>query len=122
VLRGDRLLVFEQDGVAGVQVPAGRLEPGEALRDAIVREVREETGVEAEFVCELGTLEDVAPAHGHLRVNHFVELRTADGRSAWSQVVSGTGDEVGLVFHCRFVPLEAPPQLRLPQGAFLHLL
>jgi hypothetical protein len=37
-------------------------------------------------------------------------------------VVSGTGDEVGLVFRCRFVPLVSLPALRPPQGEFLHLL
>jgi hypothetical protein len=66
--------------------------------------------------------EGVAGAHGDLRMNHFVALATDDGREAWSQVVSGGGDEVGLVFHCRFAPLDASPALRPPQGAFLHLL
>ena len=122
VLRDGDLLVFEQDGVAGLQVPAGRLEPDESLPDAIVREVREETGVDASFVRELGTLEDVAPRYGDLRVNHFVALRTDDNRSAWSHVVEGSGDEIGLVFNCRFVPLGSPLQLRPPQGEFLHLL
>jgi ADP-ribose pyrophosphatase YjhB (NUDIX family) len=122
VVRDGELLIFEDEGRPGAQVPAGRLEPGEALHDAIVREVREETGVEAEFVRELGILEDVAAAHGDLRVNHFVALRTRDPRTAWSHVVSGTGDEVGLVFNCRFVPVESAPPLRPPQGEFLHLL
>jgi ADP-ribose pyrophosphatase YjhB (NUDIX family) len=122
VVREGRLLVFEHEGVPELQVPAGRLEVGESVRDAIVREVREETGVEAEVVRELGVLEDVAPAHGDLRVNHFVALRTDDERSAWLHEVSGTGDEVGLVFRCRFVPLDPPPKLRPPQGDFLHLL
>jgi ADP-ribose pyrophosphatase YjhB (NUDIX family) len=122
VVRERRLLVFEHEGVAGLQVPAGRLEPGESVRDAIVREVLEESGVEAEFVGDLGTLEDVAPAQSDLRVNHLVALPTDDGREAWSHVVSVSGDEVGLVFHCRFAPLDASLALRPPQGAFLHLL
>jgi 8-oxo-dGTP pyrophosphatase MutT (NUDIX family) len=122
VVRDGELLVFEQEGVAELQVPAGRLEAGEQLRDAIVREVWEETGVAAEVVRELGVVEDIAPARGDLRVNHFVALRTADPRSAWSHLVNGTGDEVGLVFRCRFVPVDSRPTLRPPQGEFLHLL
>jgi 8-oxo-dGTP pyrophosphatase MutT (NUDIX family) len=123
VLRERELLVFEQEQTArGLEVPAGRLEPGESLRDAIVREVREEAGVEAEFVQELGKLEDVAPRYGEVRVNHFVAMRTDDPRSSWSHAVTGSGDEVGLVFNCRFVPLDAPLELRPPQGAFLHRL
>jgi ADP-ribose pyrophosphatase YjhB (NUDIX family) len=122
VVRGQELLVFEDEARPGLQVPAGRLEAGESLREAIVREVREEAGVDAEFVRELGTIDDIAPAYGDLRVNHFVALRTDDARSSWSHVVSGTGDEIGLVFRCQFVPLESRLQLRPPQGAFLHLL
>ena len=43
----DRLLVFRQPASpeAGVQVPAGTLEPGEAPAHAVLREAREETGL-----------------------------------------------------------------------------
>jgi ADP-ribose pyrophosphatase YjhB (NUDIX family) len=123
VVRDGDLLVFEQEETRrGLEVPAGRLEAGESLREAIVREVREETGVDADFVRELGIVEDIAPAHGDVRINHFVSMRTVDSRSSWSHVVSGSGDEVGLVFRCRFVPLDQSLDLRPPQGAFLHAL
>src|SRR3954468_10026836 len=45
VLRGDRFLVVEES-IAGRLVfnqPAGHLEPGETLLDAVIREAREET-------------------------------------------------------------------------------
>lgn len=46
VERGGRFLVVEEfaDGERVLNQPAGHLEPGEPLLDAIVREVREETG------------------------------------------------------------------------------
>lgn len=46
VERGGRFLVVEEfaDGARVFNQPAGHLEPGEALLDAVVREVREETG------------------------------------------------------------------------------
>lgn len=49
VTHQDRLLVFTHLDVpltvAGVQVPAGTIEPGETPRQAALREVREETGL-----------------------------------------------------------------------------
>ncbi len=41
--RGEELLVFEhRESDAGLQVPAGRLEPGETLAEALARELEEE--------------------------------------------------------------------------------
>jgi 8-oxo-dGTP diphosphatase len=37
-------------------LPGGRVEPGESLRDAVLREVLEETAVAARVVCELGAV------------------------------------------------------------------
>jgi 8-oxo-dGTP pyrophosphatase MutT (NUDIX family) len=41
---GHDLLLFEHPS-AGIQIPAGSVEPGEAARDAALREAREETGL-----------------------------------------------------------------------------
>lgn len=48
ITQGDRLLVFSHvhHPEAGIQVPAGTLGEGESPEDAILREVREETGLE----------------------------------------------------------------------------
>ena len=50
VERGDGLLVFDHrdDSEAGTQVPAGGIDAGEDLADAVRREVLEETGVRIE--------------------------------------------------------------------------
>jgi len=47
VLDGSRLLVFDHPDVpeAGVQLPAGGVEPGETPAQAAVRELREESGL-----------------------------------------------------------------------------
>jgi ADP-ribose pyrophosphatase YjhB (NUDIX family) len=51
----DRLLVFEhtQSPEAGIQVPAGTLEPGEDPEAGAVRELREETGQDAFRITQL---------------------------------------------------------------------
>ena len=47
VTRGAHLLVFRHvDFDAGIQVPAGTLEPGESPRDGVLREAAEETGLD----------------------------------------------------------------------------
>ena len=47
ITHGDRLLVFTHPHApeAGVQVPAGTVEPGEPLEEAVLREAWEETGL-----------------------------------------------------------------------------
>lgn len=59
VVRGDELVVIvptrrAADGSRVLALPKGHVDPGEAPIDAATREVREETGVVGEPVCELG--------------------------------------------------------------------
>jgi 8-oxo-dGTP pyrophosphatase MutT (NUDIX family) len=112
VLRGRELLVFDHRDFpdAGTQVPAGTVEDDEAPAVAVVREVYEETGVDARLVKELGFTDAVAP-RGEPRRNHFFELETDEPRDAWEHVVHGGGGDDGLVFVCRLVPLTPRPAL-----------
>ena len=47
ITNGDRLLVFRRvgDPAAGIQAPAGTVEPGESTDEAVLREAHEETGL-----------------------------------------------------------------------------
>jgi 8-oxo-dGTP pyrophosphatase MutT (NUDIX family) len=112
VVRGASLLVFDHRDfpAAGTQVPAGTVEDDEAPADAVVREVHEETGLDARVVRELGTLDAIAPK-GEPRRNHYFELATDDTRDEWEHVVHGGGGDDGLVFVCRFVPLSPSREL-----------
>ena len=57
VTHEDRLLLFThpESPEAGIQVPAGTVDPGEEPQDAVMREARQETGIEdLEYVAMLG--------------------------------------------------------------------
>jgi ADP-ribose pyrophosphatase YjhB (NUDIX family) len=80
ITAGPRLLVFRHPEVpaAGIQVPAGTVEPGERLADAVLREAAEETGLRGlTLVGYLGDqvrdMADCGRAEIHQR--HFYHLR-----------------------------------------------
>jgi len=110
----DRLLLVRRGrGPAAGEwsIPGGRVEPGETLAEAVVREVAEETGLEA--VCDslVGWVERVADDH------HFVILdfraTVLDGRDPIA------GDDAA---EAEWVPLDAVCDRTLVAGLaeFLH--
>jgi ADP-ribose pyrophosphatase YjhB (NUDIX family) len=78
ITHGDDLLVFEQPdaAAAGVQVPGGSVEARETLIDAVMREAREESGLE-ELRCVrfLGS-RVFAPTPGMIHRRHFFHLES----------------------------------------------
>lgn len=106
------LLVFEdpQHPHMGVQVPAGRLDPGEGLEPGLLRELEEEAGLtNVRIVRELPGFEEHYPSRYE---NHsFLVFLDGDAPDEWEQVVVGEGDDAGLTFHFRWVAIE--PDLHL---------
>jgi 8-oxo-dGTP pyrophosphatase MutT (NUDIX family) len=123
VTRGRELLVFDQQGEPDPlpQVPAGRLDAGKSLEQGLARELHEEAGIRARVIRELAHVTR-RQGDGNVYESHYFHLETDERRDAWEHVVHGDGDDAGLVFLCRFVPLDPPPTLAGRQGEFLHLL
>jgi 8-oxo-dGTP pyrophosphatase MutT (NUDIX family) len=113
---GDQLelLVFRHP-TAGIQLPAGTVEADEALDAAVLREVREETGLtDVRIIRHLGTLpRALAPR----TERHCFHLTTdADTPAGWDVFTTDGG---GHIFHCYWTPLLPKPALVSPQDTWL---
>lgn len=98
-LRGDEVLLIRR-GQPPRQgewsLPGGRIEPGERATDAALRELHEETGVEAEITGLLDVVDGVFPSAGR----HYVLI---DYGARWLSGEPVAGDDA---MEARFVPLD----------------
>jgi 8-oxo-dGTP pyrophosphatase MutT (NUDIX family) len=112
-----RVAVFEHpDHDAGVQVPGGGVEAGETLAEAVVREVREESGVDCEVVAHLGGRRRHAwyPEVGAVDVvrHYFQLLPLGPVAERWSWVERHSSDGSGpLEFAFRWLPVAEAAQV-----------
>jgi ADP-ribose pyrophosphatase YjhB (NUDIX family) len=117
------VLVFDHVGMpeAGTQVPAGGVTSGEGLEEAVLREVAEETGLLRTTVVRQIAVEDKPhPDTGRPRRTSFFLLRApADTPDTWDHRVHGDGDDAGLTFACRFLPLPLKQPLADGQDTWL---
>jgi 8-oxo-dGTP pyrophosphatase MutT (NUDIX family) len=117
------LLVFEHRDHpdAGVQVPAGTVEPGEAIETALLRELREEAGLtpaQVRVVRKLAEAYEIASD----QQRHVFELAPLTAlRDRWTHTVRGAGEDQGLVFQYYWVPLTPALELAGDQHRFLTL-
>ncbi|VXC27423.1 MutT/NUDIX family protein (modular protein) [Bacillus sp. 349Y] len=92
-----QVLVFQHPILeAGIQIPKGTIEEGESPEAAVVREMREETGLtdlgEPVFLADdMWRADD-----GSIHHRHFYRLDQRDALDQWQHVPSGGGEEEGL--------------------------
>ena len=114
-----QLLVFTHRDFpeAGRQVPAGTVEPGEAIEAALFREIQEESGLtEVHLIRKLAEHTEVE--WGHIR--HVFQLTASrDVPDAWRHIVRGQGEDAGLVFEYQWADLNPEVKLAGKQAQWL---
>ena len=102
-LRGDEVLLIRR-GTPPRQgewsLPGGRIEPGERLAEAALRELREETGVEADLIGLVDVVDGLFPEAGR----HYVLI---DYAAVWTHGEPVAGDDAA---EAGFFPLEGAMQ------------
>jgi 8-oxo-dGTP diphosphatase len=94
-LRGDQVLLIKRGKPPREgqwSIPGGRMEWGETVTDAALRELREETGVEAELLGLIAVLDHISE-HGHAVLIDFA--------ARWTGGEPRAGDDAA---DARFVP------------------
>jgi ADP-ribose pyrophosphatase YjhB (NUDIX family) len=118
-----QLLVFEHRGIpeAGVQVPAGTVEPDEGIEAGLYREVFEEAGLRPEQLKLRGKVaEMLEPEWDQLR--HAYMLEAADDLpEKWAHTVGGQGEDEGMIFEHYWIELTPGVRLAGEQERWLPL-
>ena len=118
------LLVFDGPGHDDLQIPKGTVEPGESPREALYREVVEESGLATiatlrHVVTDVWTRRASPPKR---YVRHFYHAAVHESRDAWTHTVTGDGSERGLEFDLSWEPLPTTEPFALDLDDYLHTL
>lgn len=111
------ILVFKQkdNPKAGLQVPGGTIESHELIIDALYREIEEETGIIRDNLELKGKIikNNYFPEHKNVVYERtiFHLTYTGDNDKKWEYTVKGNGQDEGLTFCHRFVPVNELPEL-----------
>jgi 8-oxo-dGTP diphosphatase len=113
-IEGEQLLLIRRGhGPAAGEwsVPGGRVEPGELLAEAVVRELREETGLEGVCAAFIGWVERIGEDFHHVILDFNVTLLEGTDPVAGDDAVEAA-----------WVPLAEVAELNLVDGLaeFLH--
>jgi 8-oxo-dGTP pyrophosphatase MutT (NUDIX family) len=100
VRRGGEIAIVHRSRYDDWSLPKGKLDPGESLEDAAIREVEEETGMRCRLGDHLGSTE-YRDRNGRRKLVDFWEMEAESGSFT-------PNDEVDQM---RWVPLEAAEQL-----------
>ncbi|MFD1563286.1 NUDIX domain-containing protein [Haloarchaeobius amylolyticus] len=116
------LLVFEGPGHDGLQIPKGTLESGESPRQALFREVREESGLSTLSETRHLTTDVWRRREGRRYVRHFFHATVYEPRDRWTHTVTDGGGEHGAEFAFRWVRPTDTREFALELDEYVDLL
>ncbi|GAB7019528.1 NUDIX hydrolase [Halostagnicola bangensis] len=118
------LLVFDGPGHDGLQIPKGTLEQEETPREALFREVMEESGLGTlgatrHLTTDVWTRRESPPKR---YVRHFFHATVHEPRDAWTHTVTDGGGEHGAEFDLYWVDPATDREFALDLDDYAHLL
>lgn len=110
-----QVLVFRHPiTAAGIQIPKGTVKLEESTYDAVIREIKEETGL-IDFEVEDLIAEDYwKNDDGTIHNRFFYRINISTAPDEWDHKPTGGEDEVGLIF--RFFWISSPEGIQLVRG------
>jgi|SRR5690625_2310389 len=117
-----QVLVFRHPiAEAGIQIPKGTVKPNENTYNAVIREVKEETGLEV-FEVESLIAEDYwENDDGAMHHRFFYKINVSNTPDNWDYEPTGGGDEEGLIFHYFWIFSKDEVELIRGHGDYLKL-
>jgi ADP-ribose pyrophosphatase YjhB (NUDIX family) len=118
------LLVFQGPGHDSLQIPKGTVEPGETPREAVYREIIEESGLATiehlrHLVTDVWNRRDSPPKR---YIRSFYHATVHDAADSWTHTVTGSGEERGTEFDFFWVDLPTTAPFALDLDDYLHAL
>lgn len=118
-----QVLVFRHPiAEAGIQIPKGTVKPNENTYDAVIREVKEETGLENIKVERLIAEDNWVNDDGTIHNRFFYKVNVSNTPDSWYYKPTGGGDEEGLIFHFFWVSSKDEVELIHGHGDYLKLI
>jgi ADP-ribose pyrophosphatase YjhB (NUDIX family) len=118
----EELLVFEGPDHDGLQIPKGTVEPDEPPREAVHREIVQESGIRASESPRRLTIDlwqrRASPPRYYVR--HFFHVSVTESRDRWNHTVTGEGSERGLEYEFSWVELPPSEEFALSLDDYVH--
>lgn len=110
----------------GIQIPKGTIHEQETPLAAVQREIIEETGltnftVEGEIAVDIWQPQPYRDKPLEIHERHFFLLTTGHTLNEWDHVVTGRGEDEGMIFHCFWISSLGEVELAHGHGDYLHL-